>query len=392
MSNGTFLFASSIALYPPLRRSAEIVAREHDLEGHLLAPLEFAVPAIHKEDAVYRATDFDPASTTLRAHFLPARRGDVLRFGFEPRPLRRLLGELDPDYVWVHGEFWQGIAHQFLWHWRLRRQPRIVARGGPNHLHDGVPLLAPRPPFVSRTRLKRMLLWGRLDGVGVASSLSGACARRIGLPGRIPVAVNYLPACGPADAAAEGVELPWPAEESFVVGFAGALTAQKGWPVLLDAVEALPRRFKLFVAGAGPQEAELRARLASRSLSGRSLFAGVVPTGVLLATYPRLDAVVLPSITTANSVEIFGRVLAEAMACGVPVVGSDSGAIPETIGDAGLVVPEGDAEALRCAILRLSTDEQLRAECIRRGKERYERHYTCEAYAASIAALLGIDR
>ena len=60
----------------------------------------------------------------------------------------------------------------------------------------------------------------------------------------------------------------------------------------------------------------------------------------------RLDALVLPSLTFPNWKEQFGRALTEAMACEVPVVGSDSGEIARVIGDAGLVFPEGDVAAL----------------------------------------------
>ncbi len=82
--------------------------------------------------------------------------------------------------------------------------------------------------------------------------------------------------------------------------------------------------------------------------------------------------------------------LAEAMACRVPVIGSDSGAIPETVGDAGLIVPEGNGDALAKAIISMSEDRELRRRCIRRGFERYRTSYNCEAYARSIAHMLHI--
>ena len=68
---------------------------------------------------------------------------------------------------------------------------------------------------------------------------------------------------------------------------------------------------------------------------------------------------VVPSLTTPQWKEQYGRIIAEAMACGVPVVGSDSGAIPEVIGDAGLVVSENDPMALADALSRLMSDQKL---------------------------------
>ena len=89
-----------------------------------------------------------------------------------------------------------------------------------------------------------------------------------------------------------------------------------------------------------------------------------------------LDALVLPARTQANWREQFGRVLVEAMACGVPVVGSTCGEIPGVIGDAGLVVPEGDVAALADALRRLRDDHQLRADLGGRGRARVLEHFT----------------
>jgi glycosyltransferase involved in cell wall biosynthesis len=73
-----------------------------------------------------------------------------------------------------------------------------------------------------------------------------------------------------------------------------------------------------------------------------------------------MDVLVLPSRTMPTWKEQFGRVLIEAMACGVPVIGSDSGEIPTTIGEAGMVFSEGDADGLAAQIARLYNDPVLR--------------------------------
>jgi glycosyltransferase involved in cell wall biosynthesis len=80
-------------------------------------------------------------------------------------------------------------------------------------------------------------------------------------------------------------------------------------------------------------------------------------------------------------------VLAQAMACGLPVVGSDSGAIPEVIGEAGLIFPEGDAPALRGCLERLLSDPALRDEMSRKGRARTLAHYTHERIAAQTFAV-----
>lgn len=86
----------------------------------------------------------------------------------------------------------------------------------------------------------------------------------------------------------------------------------------------------------------------------------------------------LPSLTTPRWKEQFGHVLIEAMACGVPVIGSSSGAIPEVIGDAGLVVPEGIPGALAEAINLLRISEIQRMSLGQRGRARVLELYTNE--------------
>jgi len=95
----------------------------------------------------------------------------------------------------------------------------------------------------------------------------------------------------------------------------------------------------------------------------------------------RLDALALPSHTTRGWKEQFGRVLIEAMSCGVPVIGSSSGEIPNVIGDAGLIYPEGDVRALAATIGRLAAQPALYADLARRGRARVLERYTQAALA-----------
>jgi glycosyltransferase involved in cell wall biosynthesis len=391
MGSRTYIFCSNRALYRPWLRAAEILVQIHGLEGHVIAPEEYADSPVWESSGKLRRKDFDTSSTSLKIHFLPARNGDVERFGFETNCLREALQSIKPAFIYVQAEFWEGIAHQFLWHYRFCRTPQVVAYAATNHLKAAAPLFSMKQPFFSRTRLFQKLLWPRLDGICACATASKECARRIGLPQSVPVKVNYLPVFGPEQAAAEGIILPWKDDGAFTIGFAGALTEQKGWKILLAALERLPNKFRLVIAGDGKQRGHLKAMLQQSSLNGRASYAGLLSHERLLATYPLFDVFVLPSITTAYSVEQFGAALAEAMASGVPVIGSNSGAIPEVIGEAGLIFPESDDQALARAILRMSEDEELRHRCVAWGRERYRNCYSCEAYARSLAALLKIS-
>jgi glycosyltransferase involved in cell wall biosynthesis len=106
-----------------------------------------------------------------------------------------------------------------------------------------------------------------------------------------------------------------------------------------------------------------------------------------------MDVLVLPSRTGQYWKEQFGRVLVEAMACGVPVIGSSSGAIPAVIGEAGLVVPEGDIQGFRDALLKLRIDPGLRQQLIVKGLSRVLKEYAipvvAERYRRLIRSIMG---
>jgi len=143
-----------------------------------------------------------------------------------------------------------------------------------------------------------------------------------------------------------------PSHEGFVVGFSGRLVPQKGLWVLCDAFEQLPQDCRLLLVGAGPLETELHARASDRGWADRLTITSAGSTR-MPELYSQMDCLALPSLTTPAWKEQFGRAAVEAMACEVPVVGSDSGEIPHVLGDAGIVVPEGNSAALAAAILRM---------------------------------------
>jgi glycosyltransferase involved in cell wall biosynthesis len=122
-------------------------------------------------------------------------------------------------------------------------------------------------------------------------------------------------------------------------------------------------------------------------MAQRVEFAGAVSTQDIPQALAMMDAMALPSLTRANWKEQFGRVLIEAMACETPVIGSESGEIPNVVGDAGLITPEGDAKALAAAIARLGSDPALCADLARRGRQRVLERFTQERVARNVAAL-----
>jgi glycosyltransferase involved in cell wall biosynthesis len=175
--------------------------------------------------------------------------------------------------------------------------------------------------------------------------------------------------------------------ETFTIGYAGRLVEEKGVQVLLSAVAGLDDPWHLRVLGGGPHQAVLKAQAREIGIGARVSFEPQIPSTAIPAFYRELDVLVLPSLTRPNWKEQFGRVLVEAMASGVPVIGSDSGAIPGVIGDAGLIVPEDDAHALRAALARLQTDFTFRAHLSMLGRERVLAHFTHAHIAAETVAV-----
>jgi glycosyltransferase involved in cell wall biosynthesis len=117
-------------------------------------------------------------------------------------------------------------------------------------------------------------------------------------------------------------------------------------------------------------------------IEDRVHFDGVIPSSQMPAYLGQLDILVLPSRTSANWKEQFGRILVEAMACEVTVIGSDSGEIPNVIGEAGLIFAEDNVEELYNHLLTLLKDDILRRRLGRLGRERVLNHYTQEQIAA----------
>ena len=112
--------------------------------------------------------------------------------------------------------------------------------------------------------------------------------------------------------------------------------------------------------------------------------------------FRQIDVLTVPTLTTKKIREQFGRVIIEAMACRVPVVGSTGGAIPEVIGDAGIVVPEDDPQALAEAFRRLINNQNLQKKLANAGEYRVAENFTWERVAEQIFSLyervLGLPR
>lgn len=269
-------------------------------------------------------------------------------FMYSPGPLWRALGERW-DLVDVHEEpFALATAEVLL----LRRLRAFLDRrpAPPVVLYSAQNLMKRYPwPFRSLERHAVRVA----AGISVCNDRAGEILRAKGARGvvrTIPLGVDIPEdvSCGGAPRGAD--------PDRIRVGYAGRLAPHKGVAVLLDAVSS-DARLSLDVAGDGPDRDAVEQAVAD--LGDRVTYHGPLSGEDLSRFYGRLDVLAVPSLDTAQWVEQFGRVAVEAMACGVPVVASDSGALPDVVGDAGLLVPPGDTDELREALVRVGTDPGL---------------------------------
>jgi glycosyltransferase involved in cell wall biosynthesis len=168
----------------------------------------------------------------------------------------------------------------------------------------------------------------------------------------------------------------------FAVGYVGKLIEEKG---LFDLIEALGQlretshgKIALLVMGKGELEQAIRSRCTYLGL--KLVLLPARKNDEVAHVMNAMDVLVLPTYTRPPIKEQFGRVLIEAMACGVPVIGSDCGEIPNVIGDAGLVFPERRSKEL-AECLALCGNENFRLQLRARGLDRVLKNYTNEKIA-----------
>lgn len=254
-------------------------------------------------------------------------------FAFDPRPIWRAF-DTHPDIVDLHEEpnalaTAEVLAIRWL---RGSRAPYVLYSA--QNIRKRYPI-----PFrwIERLSLRHAA------GVYVCNTEAGRILHDKGLRApawNIPLGVD-LGLFAPADRDAPGTAVS--------VGYVGRLEPHKGVDVLVRAVASRPD-WTLHITGDGPQRAELHELVARLHVTDRVRFDGFTDAPTLASRYRGYDVLAVPSLPTPAWREQFCRVAVEAMASGVPVVASDTGAIPDVVGDAGILVPPGDSDALAGAL------------------------------------------
>ena len=363
---------SSLAFFPTHWETFRRICVDYQVEGTAFAADTADLPDVHRQVGWGQGGHaFDGIS--IRRF---PRGSRVQRI----RALRRELVELNPDAIWLQQEPTDRLTLELLAAMRGSPSTRIVCAVCENQFGQTNAVV----------KLAGRALWPRIDALAAVATASLDGIWAIGMPVSIPSAVLVAGALPPPNHV-EAATLPFSVEEDdFIVGFAGRIVAEKGWRDIAAAVVGLPESFKLVLAGSDHDSVALEKMLNDPRLRGRVAYVGLLERDELWRFYAALNCLVLPSRTTPSWKEQFGGVLADAMAVGLPVVGSSSGAIPEVIGSAGLVFPEGDVDALSICLKRLADGPLLRKQLGIQGRARFEQEFTISAYARKLAALLGL--
>jgi glycosyltransferase involved in cell wall biosynthesis len=176
----------------------------------------------------------------------------------------------------------------------------------------------------------------------------------------------------------------------FRIGFLGRLVPEKGIDTIFSAARQLREKglnCRIVLCGSGFYEEALRDEAEKQQVGDLVIWQGGVRHDQAPEEISKFDVLVLPSRTIPTWKEQFGHVLIEAMSMGVPVVGSDSGEIPNVIGRSDLVFPEGDAKALSSILEHMICEPTWRQEVGNYGIKRVNQHYTHERIAERLIEL-----
>ena len=352
------------------QRKAERLAQMGDLELMVLAPEKFNHYGTWRTAEPPDDANFEYVVRKARCLWL----GPAQNYLHWYPGLKQILCDFQPDVIDLWEEPWALVSAHACWlRNRLLPQTRIVMESEQN-IHKSFP-----PPF---RWLESYVIRNADHAVGRSSEVVKVL-RAKGYKGPAKVVGN-----------AADTDLFRPMDrdecrralrmERFTVGYVGRLVERKGLMDMVDALAFCPPEVRMVFVGSGEFQPKLERRIADLGKTDQVRFLGALSLEELPVVMNALNALILPSRTVPTWKEQFGRVIIEAQACGTPVIGSDSGAIPEVIGNGGLIFPEGNAEALGLAIRKLMANPQTGRELGAKGRRQVEENFTWEKVAAQM--------
>jgi glycosyltransferase involved in cell wall biosynthesis len=312
-----------------------------------LIDLTLVVPSVWHENG--HAEHAESSRTDLKVEIQPVRltRGGPAKWYMHYYPnMATLLRRLQPDVIHLWEEPWSIVALQASrLRDRLAPNAALVLETDQN-IHRRLPVGFQQVRRYTLTRTDLLIARGS-EALSV-SRLCGFAGEaefvEYGIDSRI-----FRP---------RGATFERSSTRTFRVGYVGRLVPEKGLSDVLEALSRCHESIEFAMLGDGPQKRALVSRVTTLGLEDHVTMVEPCDADGVAEFMSTLDALVLMSRTTRTWKEQFGRVIMEAQACGVPVIGSSSGSIPDVIGRGGWIIPEGDTFALAALLDRLAQAPQ----------------------------------
>lgn len=352
-------------------RKLELLSEHKDLEVGLVVPKVW--PSWHGQTLSEAA-----ARMNLTYKIYPLKTylsGSGGKYFYQPWELFQAIREFKPDVIHLEEEPWTPVSGEVCLFNRLFWHKRLVFFTWEN--------LVDLPLNFWRRRVEKFTFSSAILAI-CGNQEAGQRIRSRGFAGEI----TYLPQFGVDLGLFKKTDVSQlrrrlGLEGKFVVGFVGRYVEEKGIGTLLKAVAGLGENVSLLLVSSSPALPDYFAKMAKELRVYEKLVpASNIPYEEIPKYMNLMDVFVLPSLTTKTWKEQFGRTLVEAMACQVPVIGSSSGAIPEVIGEAGLVFKEGEAGDLKQKIEQIRTNKDFATALSQAGHRRTQEVYAYERIAS----------
>ena len=279
-----------------------------------------------------------------------------------------------PDIL--HGHWAIPTGPSVVWAGRRLRKPTVTT------LHGGDVYVNHEQGYDFPTRwYVRPVLRGTLRRLTRLTAITEDCRQHALRAGAPDETITTIPNGADLDRFSPGAPDPAIDFGPEMIFSCRQLFPRKGIRFLLDAAARIAERYpriQVVIAGDGFERPALEERAAALGIADRTTFLGWVANAELPAYYRAAAISVLPSLE-----EGFGIPAAEAMGCGIPVIASDAGGLPEVVEHevTGLVVPKGDASALAEALSELLASPERRRAYGRAGHQRAHERFSWDRSA-----------
>ena len=293
---------------------------------------------------------------------------------YSPWKIRQVLKSFQPDLVQIEEEIFSLCAFEFSIWSRFYGKPLAIF--GWENLERN--LSFPRQwvcNFVMKTA--QLYIAGNQDGSRII--------KNCGYKGKVEI----MPQMG-VDTHLFSPKIRSKNEENFNIGFVGRLIPDKGIDILFKAAQALKEKklkFQIIICGSGVEEENLKQQAKTQDIEDLVVWRAAVSHGLVPKEMSNFDVLVLPSRSTNTWKEQFGHVLIEAMAMGIPTIGSDCGEIPNVIGRDDLIFEEEQSEQLAKILEGMICNISWRKEIEQYSLDRVKNYYSHEKIAERLVNL-----